>query len=335
MTGAGANAPVAVTMGEPAGIGGEITLKAWQGRRHLPSFFTIDDPDRLRSLAENLAIEIPVVGIDSPREANACFESALPVLPLVLKHGVVPGSPDRANGIAVIESIDRAVELACSGAASAMVTNPIHKAVLCATGFRHVGHTGYLGEKAGIEDPVMLLCSPLLKVVPVSVHQPLIEAIATLTVEKISHAARQTAAALRQDFGIADPRLAIAGLNPHAGEYGVIGSEERDVIAPAVDALSQEGISVFGPCPADTMFHEAARANYDAAICMYHDQALIPLKTLGFDDGVNVTLGLPFVRTSPDHGTALDIAGTGLAREASLIAAIKLAAKIAARRQLP
>lgn len=333
MTASGAAAPVAVTMGEPAGIGGEITLKAWRSRRRLPRFFAIDDPRRLRRLAENLAIEVPIVEIESPGEAEASFERALPVLPLALKGGVAPGSPDPANEAAVIESIDRAAELALGGAAAAMVTNPIHKAALRATGFGHAGHTGYLGEKAAIADPTMLLCSPLLKVVPVSVHLPLAQAIATLSVERICQAARQTAAALRRDFGIAAPRLAVAGVNPHAGESGILGHEERDVIAPAIEVLSGEGIAAYGPCPADTLFHEAARADYDAAICMYHDQALIPLKTLSFDDGVNVTLGLPFVRTSPDHGTALDIAGTGVARAGSLIAAIRLAAEIAARRR--
>ena len=332
--GSQASAPIAVTMGEPAGIGGEITLKAWRLRPHLSCFFTIDDPHRLRRLAEDLDMAAPIVEIESPSEAESRFECALPVLPLTLKHGVVPGSPDPANQAAVIESIDRAVEFVLSGAAAAMVTNPIHKAALRTTGFGHAGHTGYLGEKAAIRDPIMLLCSPLLRAVPVSVHQPLAEAVATLSVHQICHAARQTATALRRDFGIAVPRLAVAGINPHAGESGVMGREEREVIAPAIDALSREGLAVFGPCPADTMFHELARSRYDAAICMYHDQALIPLKTLGFDDGVNVTLGLPFVRTSPDHGTALDIAGTGLAHPNSLIAAIRLAAEIAARRRL-
>ena len=325
--------PVAVTMGEPAGIGGEITLKAWRSRDHLPVFLTVDDPSRLRNLAQHLAIDVPVVEIESPEEAKSCFQSALPVLPLALKRNVVPGLPDGTNEVTVIESIDRALDLATSGAASAMVTNPVHKAALVEAGFRHSGHTGYLGEKAGVDRPVMLLCSPQLKAVPVTVHQPLAEAIASLSTDDICHAAQLTAATLQRDFDIPSPRLAIAGLNPHAGESGMLGNEERNVIAPAVQLLSREGISVIGPCPADTMFHSAARQTYDAAICMYHDQALIPLKTLGIDDGVNVTLGLPFVRTSPDHGTALDIAGTGTARADSLIAAIRLAAQIAARRQ--
>ena len=333
MTALTTSSPVAVTMGEPAGIGGEITLKAWRSRAELPPFFAVDDPERLRNLAQHLAIDVPVVEIEAPEEAQSCFQFALPVLPLVLESGVVPGSPDGTNEIAVIESIDRALDLVTSGAASAMVTNPIHKAALGEVGFSHLGHTGYLGEKAEIDRPVMLLCSPRLKAVPVTVHQPLAEAIASLSTDDIYHAAQLTAATLQRDFNIQSPRLAIASLNPHAGESGMLGNEERNVIAPAVQLLSREGTSVIGPCPADTMFHSAARQTYDAAICMYHDQALIPLKTLGIDDGVNVTLGLPFVRTSPDHGTALDIAGTGTARANSLIAAIRLAAQIAARRQ--
>ncbi len=335
MTASTTSSPVAVTMGEPAGIGGEITLKAWLSRDQLPIFLAVDDPGRLRNLAQHLAIDVPIVEIASPEDAESCFHSALPVLPLALERTVVHGLPDGINENAVIESIDRALDLATSGAASAIVTNPIHKTALGEAGFAYPGHTGYLGEKAGVDRPVMLLCSPQLKAVPVTVHQPLAEAISSLSTDDICHAAQLTAATLQRDFNIQSPRLAIAGLNPHAGESGMLGNEERDVIAPAVQLLTREGTSVVGPCPADTMFHSAARQTYDAAICMYHDQALIPLKTLGIDDGVNVTLGLPFVRTSPDHGTALDIAGTGTARADSLIAAIRLAAEIAAQRQCP
>ena len=324
--------PIAVTMGEPAGIGGEITLKAWQRRAELPRFFTIDDPHRLRALAERLGVNVPIVEIDAPSETDRNFDSALPVLPIALQQTVEPGTLNRNNLSAVIDSIDRAVELVDRSEAKAIVTNPIHKAALNEVGFAHSGHTEYLGEKSGVEIPVMLLASPTLKVVPVTVHVSLTDALRYLTSEKIVRVARQAAASLRRDFGIQNPRLAVAGANPHAGEGGFLGIEEQTIIEPAINDLKAEGIDAFGPCAADSMFHEAARSTYDAAICMYHDQALIPLKTLSFDDGVNVTLGLPYVRTSPDHGTGLDIAGTGQARETSFVAALKLAAQIVGRR---
>ena len=327
--------PIAVTMGEPAGIGGEITLKAWLRRGEGPRFFAIDDPHRLRSLAERLGLGVPIVEIASPSEAEGFFDSALPVLPVVLRQPVEPGRLNHHNEAGVIEAIDRAVDLANGGQAKAIVTNPIHKATLKEVGFTHPGHTEYLGQKAGVDAPVMLLSSPLLRVVPVSVHMPLAEALRGLTAEKIFRVGRQTVASLQRDFGVHAPRLAIAGVNPHAGEGGFLGIEEQTIVGPAISDLVAEGIDVFGPCAADSMFHEAARAQYDAAICMYHDQALIPLKTLSFDEGVNVTLGLPFVRTSPDHGTGLDIAGSGLAKETSLLAAIKLAEQIAERRATP
>jgi 4-hydroxythreonine-4-phosphate dehydrogenase len=328
-------APVALTMGEPAGIGGEIALKAWLGRAAgVPPFFAIDSPARLEALAGALKLPaVPVRQIAEPGEAMALFETALPVLPLSLAVTTTAGNPEPANAGAVIESIGRAVQLTQSGAASAVVTNPIHKSALYAAGFAHPGHTEFLAELAGPgHRAVMMLACPELRVVPVTIHISLAEAARTLTAEEILRCARVTAEALERDFGITRPRLAVAGLNPHAGEEGGMGAEEIDIIGPALEQLRGEGISAVGPLSADTMFHAAARNTYDAALCMYHDQALIPIKTLDFEGGVNTTLGLPFVRTSPDHGTALDIAGQGSASPTSLIAALRLAAEMAARR---
>ena len=350
--------PVALTMGEPAGIGGELSLKAWRARdaERLPPFFAIDDPARLSALGASLGLETPIRVIESPAEAARVFPSALPVLPESLAVPVAPGRPDPANAGAVLGSIRRAVALARAGQAAAVVTNPIQKKVLIDAGFGHAGHTEFLGELAGPDyRPVMMLACPGrparrppssasrkpgaaqngvpgLRVVPVTVHVPLAEALRLLTTERIVATGRVVARALRQDFGLAAPRLAVAGLNPHAGEDGALGSEDAAIVAPAVAALRAEGVDARGPLSPDTMFHEAARARYDAALCMYHDQALIPLKTLDFFGGVNITLGLPFVRTSPDHGTAPDIAGKGIANPASLIAALRLAAEIAGHR---
>jgi 4-hydroxythreonine-4-phosphate dehydrogenase len=326
--------PLAVTMGEPAGIGGEITLKAWLARREtgLPPFFVLDDPGRLARLAAALQRAVPVQTIAGPEEAAAVFKRALPVLPVALPRPVVPGKPDSANAPAVIGVIAQAVDLVQQHRAAALVTNPIQKETLYAAGFSHPGHTEYLAELAGNVTPVMMLLCRGLRVVPVIVHHPLAESIRLLRTETIVTAGRITADALRRDFGIAQPRLAVAGLNPHAGENGTLGREEIEIIAPAVAALRAAGIDADGPAPADTLFHAAARTRYDAALCMYHDQALIPLKTIDFDRGVNVTLGLPFIRTSPDHGTACDIAGQGIANPASLIAAIELAGVLARRR---
>lgn len=327
-------APIAVTMGEPAGIGGELTLKAWLRRAEgLPPFFAIDDPARLSGLAVRLGLDVPLAPIAAADEAAGIFAHALPVLPQPLAAHVEPGRPDPANAASVRASIARAVDLARSGAAAAVVTNPIHKAVMYQGGFRFPGHTEFLAHLLGVEGAeVMMLACPWLKVVPVTIHVGLAEAIRGLDQAAIVAAGLTTARALRTDFGIAAPRLAVAGLNPHAGEDGAMGREEIDIIAPAVAELRAAGIDAFGPLPPDTMFHEAARARYDAALCMYHDQALIPLKTLGFDQGVNVTLGLPVVRTSPDHGTAFEIAGSGRASETSLVAALSMAGAIAANR---
>ncbi|MFN4091100.1 MAG: 4-hydroxythreonine-4-phosphate dehydrogenase PdxA [Alphaproteobacteria bacterium] len=334
MSGRGAAAPLAVTMGDPAGVGGEVALKAWLGRAAsgLPPFFLIDAPGRLEALARAIGLDVPVWPIADPAEAAAAFPVALPVLPVALPRPPVPGRPDPANADAVIASIDRAVTLTVAGRAAGIVTNPIHKESLYAAGFRHPGHTEYLAELAGGVPVEMMLVSPHLRVVPMTIHEPLREAVRRVTAEAVTGCVRRTVEALRRDFAIAAPRVAVAGLNPHAGEGGTIGREEVDVIAPAVAALRAEGLDVTGPLPADSMFHAEARQAYDVAVCMYHDQALIPIKTLDFHGAVNITVGLPFVRTSPDHGTAFAIAGTGRANPASLIAAIGLGAEIAARR---
>jgi 4-hydroxythreonine-4-phosphate dehydrogenase len=326
--------PLALTMGDPAGIGGEISLRSWLALRHTgPAFFLLDDPDRLKRLSQAMGLDTPVQVIANPAEATEAFPNALPVLPVKLAITPVPGQPDQVNAHAVVGSIERAAKLALHGEAGGVVTNPINKAALYQSGFAYPGHTEFLAELTGARgQQVMMLASPMLRVVPVTVHASLRDSIAMLTTGMIVAASRTTAAALRRDFGITDPRLAIAGLNPHAGEQGALGTEETTIVQPAIDALRAEGIIVSGPWPPDTMFTAKARTSYDVAICMYHDQALIPLKTLDMDHGVNVTLGLPVVRTSPDHGTAFDIAGKFLADPTSLIAALLLAASLAARR---
>jgi 4-hydroxythreonine-4-phosphate dehydrogenase len=326
--------PLALTMGEPAGIGGEIALAAWEALKNEgPAFFAIDDPARLMGLAAVLGRSVAVAAISAPEEAASWFAKALPVLPLPLAVPAVAGRPDTRNAPVVISAIERAVSLALAGHAAAVVTNPISKAALYAAGFAHPGHTEFLAALTGVAQPVMMLASPDLRVVPVTVHVALRAAIAMLSAELIVRIGRIVAAALARDFGIAHPRLAVAGLNPHAGEEGALGSEDRDIIAPAIAQLAAEGIAAQGPFPPDTMFTAAARARYDAALCMYHDQALIPLKTLDMTHGVNVTLGLPIVRTSPDHGTAFDIAGKGCADPASLVSALRLAAAMATQRR--
>jgi len=317
--------PLALTMGDPAGIGGEITLKAWRAKKGTP-FFVIDDVHRLKSLADKTGLDTPITEIHDPALTTPVFADALPVL-----HRPLSAGPDHSS--AVIDSIRLAVELVRGGQASGVVTNPIHKKSLYDAGFEFPGHTEFLAGLAGIDTPpVMMLASPELKVVPVTVHVSLQDAITSLKTDDIVSLSVITAKALQEDFAISSPKLAVAGLNPHAGEGGGMGADEVTIIAPAIAKLREMGIDASGPWPPDTMFHSAARATYDAAICMYHDQALIPIKTINFDAAVNVTLGLPFVRTSPDHGTAFDIAGTGVARETSLLAAIKMAADIAARR---
>ncbi len=328
-------------MGDPAGIGGDTVLRAWADHRGtVPPFFVIDDPGRLSALALALKLDCSIQTLSGPSEAHTHFAHALPVLPVQppLAVPATPGTPDTANATAVIGAIDTAVALVRAGEASALVTNPIHKASLQDAGFAYPGHTEYLGHLADLgTQAVMMLVSGGseggLRVVPVTVHLALKDAAAALTTESIVAHGTITAAALQQDFGIANPRLAVAALNPHGGEDGKFGTEEIDIIAPAVTALRARGLTVDGPRPADTLFHAEARSTFDAVLCMYHDQALIPLKALDFYGGVNVTLGLPFVRTSPDHGTAFDLAGSGIARCDSLVAAIHLAATLAARRK--
>jgi len=321
-------------MGEPAGIGGEISLQSWQKRHEaaLPAFFVLDDPARLQQLAAKLGWAVPLAIIEHPKDATQHFGDALPVLPVKLQAPPQPGKPDAANAPAVIAAIEQAVAFARAGVVGGMVTNPIHKAALYGAGFKYPGHTEFVAALCGNAEPAMMLASPQLRVVLVSIHVALRQAIETLSSDGIARIARIADAALKRDFGIAKPRLGIAGLNPHAGESGSMGSEDAAIVAPAVAQLRAEGIDAFGPLPPDTMFHAEARASYDAAICMYHDQGLIPLKTLDFDRGVNVTLGLPIIRTSPDHGTAFDIAGRGIAKPDSLIAALQLAGQMARHR---
>jgi 4-hydroxythreonine-4-phosphate dehydrogenase len=325
--------PLAMTMGEPAGIGPELALSAWLNRSTIGApFFVLADPAALRARAQLLALDVPIV-VAEPRQAATIFDRALPVVPLEASAAATPGRPDSAFAQATIESIERAVGYVRTGEAGAVVTNPIAKHVLYQAGFAFPGHTEFLGALArqwgGRDQAVMLLWSRELCVVPVTIHIPLAEAPRALTGELIASTARIVAADMRDRFGIARPRLAVAGLNPHAGENGAMGREEIETIAPAIARLRAEGLDVTGPHPADTMFHAAARARYDVALAMYHDQGLIPIKTLAFDTGVNVTLGLPFIRTSPDHGVAFDIAGKGLANPASLIEAARLAAQLA------
>jgi len=317
-------------MGEPAGIGGEIILKAWARRSEVDPFFVIDDPERLKKITNQTKTKVPIQAISSPSETLHVFSHALPVLPVSivspLPAPVVPGQPDAANAKTVIASIEFAVKLITEGEADAIVTNPIHKKTLYDAGFPFSGHTEFLAFLAGIKtQPIMMLASDDLRVVPVTIHQSLRDAIDALNIDKITEAGRITAAGLRQDFGITHPRLAVAGLNPHAGENGTMGNEETYIISPAVEELRKVGIDAFGPISPDTLFTTQSQKKYDAAICMYHDQALIPIKAIAFEKAVNVTLGLPFVRTSPDHGTAFDIAGTYKADERSLLAAIKMA----------
>ncbi len=320
--------PLALTMGDPAGIGGEIALAAWR-QGGLPPFFIIDDAERLGALSVSLGLDVAIRAIDAPEQA--VFTDALAVLHRPLAIASNPGQPDPRNAKAVTDSIKTAVALTRAGRAGGVVTSPIHKETLYQAGFRFPGHTEFLAFLAGVERVAMLLASPQLRVVPVTIHQSLKDAIASLSTELIIAIGRIVAEGLRRDFGIPAPRLALAGLNPHAGEGGALGREDLEIIVPAVAALRQAGIDARGPLSADTMFHADARATYDVALAMYHDQALIPAKTLDFHGGVNVTLGLPFIRTSPDHGTAFDLAGKGLARPDSLIAALKLAAEMASR----
>ena len=331
--------PLALTLGDPSGIGPELALAAWRlrGERAVPPFQLVGDPDFLERTAFRLGLSVPVAEVE-PEDAVEVFPRALPVLPLPSGARVEasPGAPDTVNAGAILESITAAVDLVRAGRAAAVVTNPIAKFVLTKVGFAHPGHTEFLAALAAGPGrapplPVMMIWSETLAVVPVTIHVALRRVPELLTQELVMRTARVVAADLRARFGLENPRLVLAGLNPHAGEAGTMGTEDRDVLAPAVAALRAEGIDIRGPLPADTLFHARARATYDVALTPTHDQGLIPIKTLAFDEGVNVTLGLPFVRTSPDHGTAFDIAGKGVARPDSLIAALVLARRLATR----
>lgn len=323
---------IALTSGEPAGIGPEIAAAAWRalsGEGDAP-FFLIGDADYLATRCAGL----PVRRIGRPEEASSCFGASFPVLHRPLAAHPKAGTLDPANAPAVIAAITEAVELALSGAVAGIVTNPIQKGSLYGAGFPHQGHTDFISHLARarghIVHEAMMLVAADLRAIPVTVHIPLAAVPGQLTSAAIIAQARAVRDGLRRYFGIESPRLSCTGLNPHAGEGGAMGREEIDILGPALRELAADGIAVSGPLPADTAFHAEARRNYDAILCMYHDQALIPVKTLDFHGGVNVTLGLPFIRTSPDHGTALDIAGRGTARPDSLIAALRLAARMAA-----
>lgn len=338
MTGGSDDArPLALTQGDPAGIGPEIAVQAWLSRAEtgIPPFIMVADPEAVRAAATLFGVS-DAIRTCMPEDALATFSTALPVMPTGHSGRCTFGDPSPDTAPGTIGAIDLAVRLVQSGRARGVVTNPIAKAVLYAAGFAHPGHTEYLAALAGhlwgIPEPlpVMLLWSESLAVVPVTIHIPLRDVPHALTSDLIVATARIVAHDYARRFGVVHPRLALAGLNPHAGEGGALGLEDDAVVAPAVARLRSEGIDARGPLPADTMFHARARAGYDVALCMYHDQALIPIKTLAFDDGVNVTLGLPFVRTSPDHGTAFDIAGKGIARPDSLVAALRLAGRLAA-----
>lgn len=330
--------PLALTMGDPAGIGPDITLMAWTQRQShaLPAFLCLGDPGLYARRAELVGLDIPIETVSSPQEVQQVFTKALPVYPLNLETPVNAGEPDLSHAPQIIQAIETAVQWAIRGEVSAIVTNPINKKVLSDSGFAHPGHTEYLahlcsGAGGDPLHPVMLLTSGDLRVVPVTVHIPLRDVPRMLSKTCIVDTVVITEQALRRHFGIESPRLAVTGLNPHAGEEGDFGNEEKEIIDPAIRHLSSKGLDIVGPLPADAAFQERNRARYDAFIAMYHDQALIPVKTLAFDQTVNVTLGLPITRTSPDHGTAYDLAGTGRANPGSMIESLKLAARLSQR----
>lgn len=324
-------APLAIAMGDPAGIGPEIVAKSWAVRalRSLPQFALVGDPAAVMRVWSG-----PVEAIHDLREAAGVFDRALPVLAVGDAGPITPGVPEIGGARAALQALERSIDLVRSGAARALVTGPVSKAQLYGIGFNHPGQTEFVADRCGIapEEAVMMLAGPGLRVVPMTVHVPLAQVPSLLSVDLILAKARTTALGLTRDFGIASPRLAIAGLNPHAGEGGAIGREEIDILEPAIAQLRAEGIDATGPFPADTLFHARARTGYDAVLCCYHDQALVPIKTLHFDEGVNMTLGLPIVRTSPDHGTAFGIAGRDQAHPGAMIAAIALAGQAADRR---
>jgi 4-hydroxythreonine-4-phosphate dehydrogenase len=326
---------IALTMGEPGGIGGELTLRSWINRNtnNTPTFFAIDNAARLKKIADDLGWIVDIKEIESPDQCIETFPHALPVLPVgdIAEYTLGIASPDTAP--AVCRSIEMAVKMAMRGDIHALVTNPIQKNTLYEAGFEYPGHTEYIGHLSGGDEPIMMLASPDLRVVPLSIHESLIKAVTSISIETIVRKTKVVAESLRHDFNIPEPRLAVAGLNPHAGEDGTMGKEEQTIILPAIDELRAGGLKVTGPTPPDALFMARTRPTYDAAICHYHDQALIPIKALDVDRAVNVTIGLPIVRTSPDHGTALDIAGTGKAEPSSLITALRMAHDIARNRQ--
>ena len=325
-------APIAVTLGDPAGIGPEIIGRCWDRRAELglPAFFGVGNRDALAGVWKG-----PVCQIEGPQDAAQCFEGALPLIEVADSEIVNPGLPTLIGARCALDALEIATGLTRSGAAGALVTGPVSKAQLQAIGFTHPGQTEFIAERCGVFDPnsAMMLVGPTLRTVPVTIHVPFADVPRYLTTELIVSRGRAAARGLTRNFGIENPRIAVAGLNPHAGESGLLGREEIDIIAPAIAELRAEGIDAFGPLSADAMFHEHARQAYDVALCMYHDQALVPLKTLHFDEGVNLTLGLPIVRASPDHGTAFDIAGKGLAGHRAMAAAISTAYACARHRQ--
>ncbi len=335
---------LALTMGDPAGIGLEIALKVWRAHAAASNATGYDlvffsDPDEVAACARRVGLADPSTIVEQPQDARGRWPRQLPVLPIALARPATPGQPDPANARSVISAIETATAAVLDGAASAIVTNPIAKHVLYEAGFAHPGHTEFLAHLASRATggkswlPVMMLACDELRVVPLTIHVPISAVPRAISRTLILDTVRIVAGGLERDFGLQSPaRIAVAGLNPHAGENGSIGTEDQTIIAPAIAALQAEGYAVTGPHSADTLFHAAARTGYDAVVAMYHDQALIPIKTLAFDSGVNVTLGLPFVRTSPDHGTAFDIAGSGRANPASLAAALDLAARLAINR---
>ena len=329
--------PLALTMGDPAGIGPDITLQAWCERdaADIPTFIVLGDPEVFSTRAQDLGLTVPIEEVNTPDAACKCFAHALPVYPLRLPKAVNAGAPEATSAAIIIEAIDIGVEWVREGKAAALVTNPINKKLLSEAGFSHPGHTEYLAELCAENGrtprPVMLLTSGDLRVVPVTVHIPLKDVPAALNGQLICEVVEITVNSLQNSFHIPEPRIGITGLNPHAGEDGTLGHEEIETIAPAIEKLKRNGLDVNGPLPADAVFQERIRGTYDAIVAMYHDQALIPVKTLAFDSTVNVTLGLPIIRTSPDHGTAYEIAGTGKANPGSLIESLRLAQTLGLR----
>ncbi|HEY0164240.1 MAG TPA: 4-hydroxythreonine-4-phosphate dehydrogenase PdxA [Sphingomicrobium sp.] len=323
--------PLAVSLGDPAGIGAEVIAKCWDNRARfeLPPFVAIGDPRSLAAVWDG-----PLAIIDDLQEADSAFDVGLPVIQLAAAEADLPGHPSVAGAHCSLDSLEIAVGLARSGSAAGVVTGPVSKEQLYGIGFSHPGQTEFVAERCGVaaSNVAMMLAGPTLRTVPVTTHLPLAKAIGALTTALIESRARAALRGLQRSFGIENPRLAIAALNPHAGEGGALGREEIEIIEPAIATLLAEGWRVTGPHPADTMFHPSARAKYDAALCMYHDQALIPLKALHFEEGVNVTLGLPIIRTAPDHGTAFNIAGQDRADPRAMAAAIRLAAQCGVHR---